>query len=169
MVSLIEIIPERDAPLVTGWINAPGGAKMLQLMGMIVSDDFTTTVAAERKTLQSIVDDPNEIAWMIKIDGRVVGIVEAHIVPFEGLPAPNTSIMIGESTARGKGVGTAANLLMLDYLRKQHFETVYARVLTHNLVSLRMMGKLGFAKMDTPYSDDDGLNWQNFRYDYGEL
>lgn len=169
MVKLVDIDIVRDAPLAASWINAPGGAQMLQLMGMIVPDDFTTTAEDERKTLQSIIDDPNENAWMIEHDGRVVGIVEVHTAPFEGLPAPNTSIMIGEASARGKGVGTTANKLMLGYLKNQNYKTVYARVLTHNVASLRMMEKLSFTKLDQPYTDGDGLTWQNFIYDYGEL
>lgn len=169
MVKLVDIDVERDAVLVSGWINAPGGAQMLQLMGMIVPDDFTTTVENEWKTLTKIVNDPNELAWMIEADGKIVGLVEAHTEPFESLPEPNISIMIGDAAARGKGLGTAANKLLLGVLRKLDYDTIYARVLTHNVASLRMMQKLGFTKLDQSYTDGDGLTWQNFKYDYGEL
>jgi RimJ/RimL family protein N-acetyltransferase len=161
MVSLVNIDVARDAPLATAWINAPGGAQMLQLMGMLVPDDFTTTIIVESKRFQDILSDPSEIAQMIEVDGQVVGIVEMHTDPFEGLGAPNISIMIGDASARGKGVGTAAMQLAIAQLQSIGYKIVHARALTRNAPSLAMLKKLGFVNAGSPYVDDDKLSWQN--------
>ncbi len=161
MVSLVNIDVARDAQLATAWINAPGGAQMLQLMGMLVPDDFTTTVADETKRSQDIISNPSEIAQMIELDGKVVGIVEMHTDPFEGLEAPNISIMIGDASARGKGVGTAAMQLALAQLKGIGYKTVHARALTHNAPSLAMLKTLGFENAGSAYFDEDMLLWQN--------
>jgi RimJ/RimL family protein N-acetyltransferase len=161
-IELTEIDLERDAPLATAWINGPGGARMLQLMGILVPDDFKTTLASEQKTLQSIVDNKEELAWMIAYDGQVVGILEVHLATQDGRPAPNVGIMIGDASARGRGIGTSAMQFALQELAKLGHGTIYARVLTHNMASQKMLAKLGFTNNGEPYKDTDNLLWQNY-------
>lgn len=162
-IELIEIDTKRDAPLTMSWINAPGGLEMLRLMGMIVPDNFKTSLEQETKTLQTIIDDQNEIAWMIELDGQVVGILEVHTVPFEGLPEPNISIIIGDASIRGRGVGTDSMNIAIQKVSSLGYRQIYARVLTHNKASLRMLNKLGFENLNKPYTDKDDLNWQNIK------
>lgn len=161
-IELIDIDVTRDAPLATAWINAPGGVEMLRLMGMIVPDDFTTTIDIEAERSQQIINDPNELAWMIEYDGEVVGILEVHLADQEGRPAPNIGIMIGDASARGRGIGTSAMQLALQELAELGNETIFARALTHNIASQKMLAKLGFVIEGEPYADADNLHWQNF-------
>lgn len=160
-IELIELDAHRDAPLATGWINGPGGVKTLQLMGLLVPDDFKTTEVQEFERFKQMQNDPNELAWMIEYDGLVVGIIEVHTAPFEGLQAPNISIMIGDTSARGKGIGTVAMEQAMERVRQLGYATLFARVLAHNAASLRMLQKLGFINDGEPYTDADGLHWQN--------
>lgn len=161
-IDLIDIDVARDAPLAMAWINAPSGVEMLRLMGMIVPDDFTTTLDLEAKTLQQIINDPNELAWMIDYDGQVVGILEVHLVDQASRPAPNIGIMIGDASARGKGIGRSAIQLAISKLVELGYKTVYARTLTHNTASRKMLAKLGFVINGRPYAGTDNLHWQNY-------
>lgn len=54
-------------------------------------------------------------------------------------------IFIGESSARGRGVGTAAAKLMLQYcFRELHLHRVYLRALAENVQAIRSYEKAGF-------------------------
>lgn len=162
-IELIELDPHRDAVFVADWINSPGGVETLQLMGIVVPDDYETTVLREFETLKQIQNSTNELAWMIEYDGLVVGIVELHIVPFEGLQAPNISIMIGDISARGMGIGTYAMQYAIEHTRQLGHKVLYARVLTTNTASIRLIKKLGFTNDGESYIDNDRLCWQNVK------
>ena len=91
-----------------------------------------------------------------------VGVAEARLKEFEGLPAPNITLFIGDISMRGKGVGTAALRLVLAELLSKQYSAAYARALTRNLASTAMLQKVGFIADDPPYTDKDGLHWQNY-------
>lgn len=160
-VELVEVDIERDAALAAEWINAPGGPQMLQLMGMTVPNDFKTTAAIERDRIEKMVNDPGELIWMIAYEGKVIGLAGVHTVSHDGLPVPNTTMMIGDESMRGRGIGTVANRLRIEKLKALGYKRVYARALTRNTASLRMLQKLGFENSGSAYVDEDGLNWQN--------
>lgn len=56
-------------------------------------------------------------------------------------------IFIGEESARGRGVGTAAAKLMLDYcFREEKLHRVFLRVLADNVQAIRSYEKAGFQR-----------------------
>lgn len=56
-------------------------------------------------------------------------------------------IFIGEETARGRGVGTAAAGLMLQYcFEEEQLHRIYLRVLADNLQAIRSYEKAGFVR-----------------------
>ena len=56
-------------------------------------------------------------------------------------------IFIGEESARGRGVGTAAAKLMLDYcFREEKLHRVFLRVLADNVRAIRSYEKAGFQR-----------------------
>lgn len=165
-VRLIDIDVNRDAVLVEKWLNGPYGVTTLRLMGMVIPDDWKTSVEKEINQLQGIIDNPKEIAHMVEADHEVVGIVEAHLEEFSNLPAPNISIMLGSQAIRGKGVGYQAQILQLQELRDLGFDTVYSRVLTTNIASNGLLAKIGFIKIGNEYTEleqGEVLHWQNYR------
>lgn len=165
MIELIEILPERDGKTAAGWINAPGGAEMLRLMGMLVPENFTTTAEDETGRLADIKNSSDELAWMISYNGATVGIVELHTKGLDALSAPHISIMIGDASVRGKGIGPEAIRHLTDIATTAGYQKLYARALTRNIASHRMMMKTGFVLDGKAYVDDDGLNWQNYVLD----
>jgi len=56
-------------------------------------------------------------------------------------------IFIGEASARGRGVGTAAARLMLDYcFEEEKLHKVFLRVFAHNKQAIRSYEKAGFVQ-----------------------
>jgi len=159
---LVPIDIERDARHGVEWLMGNNGRDTLRKMGVPDEYNHESTLRAERERLQKILDNPNELAWMIQLHDTVIGITEVHTDEFEGLAGPNIHIMIGDVTARGKGVGTAVLERVIDYLRSEkHFETIYSRHLTDNTASASLLAGLGFIDQGEAYRDNDGLEWQN--------
>jgi RimJ/RimL family protein N-acetyltransferase len=69
--------------------------------------------------------------------------------------------MIGDPTARGHGIGTAATTAIINYLHEQGKITIYSRTLTSNTVANHLFEAEGFHIFGEAYTDSDGLEWQN--------
>jgi RimJ/RimL family protein N-acetyltransferase len=160
-IKLIDIDPERDSINAMNWINSPYGPRTLQLMGLLVPDNYTTTKNNEYKTLKQIINNEEEIAWAIEYKDTIIGIIEVHLSPYESLNAPNISIMIGNYDFRGLGIGSMSTIKVLEHLKNIGYTEVFARVLTHNTTSINMLNKLDFKYDGTPYTSSDGQIWQN--------
>lgn len=163
MLKLISIDPRRDSELAESWINAPGGANMLQLMGMLVPDNFKTTKQFEYKRLTKILNNPTEDAWMIENNGKIIGIVMLDKKGNPEISAPNVSIMIGDASLRGQGIGSQVINVIIKKCINNKYKVLYARTLTHNEISQKMLKKVGFSTNGQIYTDKDGLVWQNYK------
>lgn len=98
-------------------------------------------------------------------DGEVktIGAIWVELTPGEHMPAPAISLMIGDPAARGKGVGRASMQAVIGYLKKHtDYPTLYARRLTDNRGSAALLDSVGFRPLSEPYTDEDGLAFQNF-------
>jgi RimJ/RimL family protein N-acetyltransferase len=162
-IGLDEIDIEEAARLGVGWLNAPYGVETLRLLGNIVPDDFKTNLATEISRLTKIFNDPNILAYSIKYNGKIVGILEIKLKQFEDLKPPSLTIFVGDINLRGKGIGNAAIKLALQELKNRQYKTVYARTLTKNIASQKMLQKTGFKPAGQPYTDKDNLTWQNYK------
>lgn len=79
-------------------------------------------------------------------DGRPLGSVYIRDIDRQHHKA-EYGIFIGEESARGRGVGTAAAKLMLDYcFRKEKLHRVYLRVFSSNLRAIHSYEKAGFVR-----------------------
>lgn len=161
-VNLIKPDVQRDAPLGVYWMADPHGRYTLKMMGVPDKYNCASTLAEETQRMSKFLEDDNQYNWMIEVDGRVVGTIWVDLKPTHGQQAPALSIMIGDPTVRGGGIGYSASLTIIEYLRSIGHIHVYSRHLAENRASEKLLQKLHFINDQEPYVDDeDGLNWQN--------
>ena len=98
---------------------------------------------------------------MIQLDNKVVGSIWVDLKPKDKVPAPALHIMIGDPIVRGKGVGGASTVAVIDFLRQQGEAAVYSRTLVQNTIAKNLLYDNGFMPDGEPYTDEDGLKWQN--------
>ncbi|MEI6236972.1 MAG: GNAT family protein [Candidatus Saccharibacteria bacterium] len=165
-IKLVKPDAERDVPLSIKWLNNTDGIKTLLLMGNAVQDDYKTNKKEESNRIKDFVSKKDQLNWMIEYKGKVIGAVWADLALKNGLKSPSVHIMIGDESARGRGIGTIAELTVIDYLFEQNYKTVYSRALTDNKRMIHIaINKLGFKKDEKVYMGEDGLIWQNLKMD----
>lgn len=152
---------QRDAPLSVEWLKGEEGKKSLLLMGVPENDIAEPTLEEEQARIQSFLDRKDQLNWMIEYKNRIVGAIWVDLQPTEHVKAPAPHIMIGDVSARGKGVGSQAMKLVIEYLFSQGHDAVYTRCKPSNTAVMRMNAKLGFQKDGAEYIDADGITWQN--------
>jgi RimJ/RimL family protein N-acetyltransferase len=160
-VYLVEPDIERDAALGVQWLEGKLGRATLTSMGVSDKDNKPTNLENERERVRDFIEGQNQLNWMIEYQGKVVGSVWADLKQVGNVPAPAIHIMIGDPDVRGKGVGFAATSKVTEHLEGQGFKSVYSRHLTKNSGASGLLKSLGFTNFGEPYTDDDGLEWQN--------
>ena len=160
-VRLIKPVVERDAPLGVQWLQGAIGHETLSLMGVKPQDITDSSLVKERKRVQSFIDKTDQLNWMIDLDGKVVGSIWADMTATEYLPAPAIHLMIGDTNARGQGVGTASMQAVVQYLHERGFARIHSRHLVKNNGAAELLHRIGFANEGARYNDLDGLQWQN--------
>lgn len=160
-VFLIEPDIERDATLGVQWFEGDLGRATLTSMGVADKDNKPTTIEHERERVKDFIERQDQLNWMIEYHGKVIGSVWADLEQVGNVPAPAIHIMIGDPDVRGKGVGFAATSKVAEYLKSRGFESIYSRHLTKNSSAGGLLQSLGFTNFGEPYTDDDGLKWQN--------
>jgi RimJ/RimL family protein N-acetyltransferase len=160
-VALVEPNIERDAPLSVGWLEGKLGRATLASMGVADKDNKPTTPEEERERIKDFIERQDQYNWMIEYQGRVVGSVWVDLQQVDTVPAPAVHIMIGDPDTRGKGIGRAAIGRAIEYLESLGSKSIYSRHLTKNNGASGLLQSLGFADLDSPYTDDGGLEWQN--------
>lgn len=165
LVHLIEPDIERDAQLGVQWLEGEIGYNTLSLMGVAEKDNHESTLDKERERIKDFIEKSDQINWMIQLDEKVVGSIWVDLKPSHELPSPSVHIMIGDTTARGRGVGNASTKAVIDYLQKQGNEAIFSRTLVKNSVAANLLRENGFEPLGGIYVDKDGLEWQNARLD----
>ncbi len=160
-VTLIEPDIERDAALGVQWLEGELGRATLTSMGVADKDNKPTTIEYERERVRDFIERQDQLNWMIECQGKVVGSVWVDLEQVGNVPAPAIHIMIGDPDVRGKGIGFAATSKVTEHLESRGFESIYSRHLTKNNGASGLLQSLGFTKFGEPYTDDDGLEWQN--------
>jgi diamine N-acetyltransferase len=130
-----------DLPWFYMWANDP---ETRGLTGEIRPSDYTATQANYEKIQKET--DRVWLAVVVRETDQVIG--ETGLLRM--YPAWRTtdwSLIIGEKTARGKGYGTEAARLMLDYaFGYQNFHRVAIGVVGFNIEALRFYERLGFQR-----------------------
>lgn len=163
-VELVKPDIERDALLGVRWLAGADGRQTLRLMGVTDEHNQPTTLDQERKRVGDFLTGRAQYNWMIRSSGQIVGSVWVDLRPTQHIQAPAVSVMIGDYSVRGRGIGRLAVGSVLDYMRRQSYRAVYARFLEDNRASRALFMGLGFMLDGAAYTDEDGLKWQNTVY-----
>lgn len=156
---------ERDAPLSVEWLAGDLGRNTLSLMGVNDANNKPSTLEAEQDRVKEFIERKDQLNWMIEFQGKVVGSVWVDLEPTEEVPSPAVHIMIGDPDTRGKGVGATSVGAVLDYLKDDGKFRVHSRHLTKNIRAKNLLDELNFKPNGEPYTDKDGLEWQNVSRD----
>lgn len=166
-ITLLPPDVERDAPYAHAWFMRPEGRATLLSMGNVESAIQKSTLAGEQRIMQEFIDlerDGKQITRAIITGGKTIGVVWIELVENHGVTPPGLHIMIGDPDYRGKGIGRAVMESALDYIRDVlHHDVVYTRHLVRNLPVAKLNASLGFQADGDPYTDEDGLEWQNIK------
>lgn len=161
--------PVRDAPFAVKWLDGEAGRTTLRQMGNPESKITPTNLEKETQRLNEFLElakQGKQLTWMMRLGEVTVGTIWVEFEDSAHLPAPIVSIMIGDASARRRGVGYAAISSVLDYLQAGTPHTkAYARHLVTNKHSAALLGKIGFKKLGDAYEDEDSLVFQNVYLD----
>ena len=128
-------------PTYLRWFNDYGTMRTLGIMPVPL------TLEQEEKWYESAISrGDTDIAFTIyeKASERPIGNVDFHSVDYRNRTA-EFGIAIGEPDARGKGYGTEATQLMLDYaFTALGLHNVMLLVFAYNLAGIRAYSKAGF-------------------------
>jgi len=160
-ILLVEPDIERDAQLGQHWLEGELGRNTLRLMGVANKHNQSTTLEQEKERVRDFIENADQLNWMIQLDHKVVGSIWVDLKSKDKVPAPGLHIMIGDPIVRGKGVGGASAVAVIDYLKQQGETAVYSRTLVNNTAAKKFLKSIGFVPEGEPYTDEDGLEWQN--------
>jgi UDP-4-amino-4,6-dideoxy-N-acetyl-beta-L-altrosamine N-acetyltransferase len=128
-----------DADQLLGWRNSPDVARWM-------FDDRPISERDHIAWLQARVDSPADRYWIIESGGRDVGLVHLDNVESDDRSA-SWGFYIGDPSARGSGVATAALTRVLEIAFDElHLSKVRAEVLNFNTPSLALHERLGFTR-----------------------
>jgi diamine N-acetyltransferase len=134
-------LEKEDLPLIRKWSNDP---EVRQLTGEVTP----TSMNGAESFHERVVSDPNRIWFVIalKEDDRIIG--ETGLLRiFHPWRTTDLSIILGEKDAWGKGYGSEATLLMLDYaFGYLGLHRVAIGVVGFNQRALRFYEKIGFKR-----------------------
>ena len=157
---------ERDAPRSVEWLSGEIGNSTMLLMGNsekdadnIVNMPNDQKLIEEQNRVKEFIEKTDQLNWTIQFKGKKIT-----------LKGPSPHIMIGDIEARGKGIGPKATQAVMDYLlRDGEYSTIYTRARTNNRRIINMLtspeSKYIFKEDGSPYTDGDGLEFQNFKYE----
>lgn len=127
-----------DAPLLTKWINDPEVTKYLKR-------SHPTTLTQESDWLKTLGQSRENVVLGIElIDGPLIGSMGLHHISWINRTA-TSGAFIGEAVHHGKGYGTEAKMLMLEYaFNTLNLRKVCSTVLAFNGRSQRYNEKCGY-------------------------
>lgn len=162
-IRLVEPSIERDAELSVAWLNGELGRITMLSMGNS-SDEvdamLPTTIEKESERVKDFINRDDQLNWMIQCEGTVIGSVWVDLYDSAVVPGPSVHIMIGDPSARGKGVGSATIKTVIEYLEQQGHKDIYSRHLTSNKAADELLKYFDFIDLGEPYPENN-LQFQN--------
>lgn len=148
---------DRDAPIAVSWLNGAVGQQTMLMLGNPPSSISDTTVEKQEALIAEFLTSPDVIHWIIEISGQVVGAVWIHTEARPEVGMSELSLMIGDPSERGKGIGASAAELALGWAKESLRTDIAMRTILENTTSRRLILGLGGRPVGASYTDDDGL------------
>lgn len=166
-LSLVDPNPTLHAPVTLRWFESEYGKETLLLMGNAEHEISAPTLKNETQILEEFVDlnkENKQLTWMLQFGHEIIGVAWIELTENHNVQPPSIHLMIGNKDYRGKGIGKATMLALIQYI-KENIETttIYSRHLKSNVVVANMNQGLGFTNEGDPYTDDNELEWQNVK------
>ena len=143
--SKIELIniTKKDTPLIVKWRNNENVRK-----NFIFQEKFTNEMHNNWMDTKVATGEVVQFIIRVKETNQAVGSVYFRYIDNEKKEA-EYGIFIGEDEARGKGYGTEAAKLALEYaFTKLNLKTIFLRVFADNKGAIKSYEKVGFVKED---------------------
>lgn len=139
-IYLRHMVPE-DTGLIIQWRNSDSVRK-----NFIYQAPFTRE--GHENWTRTMIDTGKAVQMMICRCGNDTPLGSVYIRDIDRIHnKAEYGIFIGEDTARGRGIGTAAAKLMLRYcFEEEGLHRIYLRALSGNLQAIRSYEKAGFRK-----------------------
>lgn len=161
-LQLIKPDIDRDAETSLHWLEGDTGVNTLILMGVPREKITQPKIAEETERIKDFLERQDQLNWALSYMGRVIGATWVDLVENNSVKPPSVHIMIGDSSVRGKGIGSATIKAVLQYLIDElSYDIIYSRHLSNNVPITKVFESLGFVDDGHLYSDKDGLVWQN--------
>ncbi len=133
-------ILEADVPLLLPWINDPEVSMYLKVYLPMMEADEQEFVQKLHK------QKPEHIVLMIVAEGKPIGTIGLHGVDYRNRRA-TTGTLIGEKECWGKGYGTEAKMLLLEYaFHTLNLRKVCSNVYAFNERSIRYSKRCGYTE-----------------------
>ena len=138
---ILRSIIDSDTPLIVSWRNKESVKK-----NFLYRSDFTAEI--HKKWLKEKVATGNVVQFIIELqndfDSIPVGSVYLRDIDYENSSA-EFGIFIGEDSARGKGVGTKAAKMILEYGHNElGLHRIFLRLIAENTAAYKSYRKAGF-------------------------
>lgn len=129
---------EIDLPHIVRWINDPEVTKYL-------ATHFPMMEAEEKDWFTNLPKcKPHDIVVALVVDGKIIGTMGLHDIDYKNRRA-TTGALIGEKDYWGKGYGSEAKMLLLDYaFNTLNLHKVCSNVIAFNERSIRYSLKCGY-------------------------
>ena len=124
--------------LMADWLDDNDVTRLL-FAGLLPSDDKVI-----REEWKRSIENPNEIAFLVYVEEEFIGTVGLYAINWVARTA-DFRIFLGDKGCWGKGLGTEATKLVLDYaFNKLNLQMIGLGVNTANKAAYRVYEKAGF-------------------------
>jgi len=155
---------ETDPAISVGWLEGAVGRETLLLMGNTEANSTPSTLGDEQRRVREFITSIDRRTWSMRYQGKTVGAIWVDLKPNEYLHAPAIHIMIGDPNVRGKGIGQATMLRVIERLEQEgEHHQLHSRYVAENAGSAKLLAKVGFVNDGDKYEDIDGLRFQNVK------
>lgn len=150
--AVVELVPfaeisEAERLATRAWRNSPEVAKYFRIRHI---DEATHRAWLEKMS----VAEPSVVAFVIRVDGRDVGVTYFHSIDRER-HACDWGIYIHDISCRGRGVGNEVLRRMLDFASAQlNMESVFLDVHADNERAIALYERHGFVRCPSQESGD---------------